>query len=289
MNYIDSFLQYIQFEKRYSKHTLEAYQNDLHHFFEYLKRMEIEEVKLVNVRSWMVDMVENGFEMRSIHRKISSLRSYYKFLNKTGKSKDNPVNGLKLPKIGRRLPEYVQEDQIVELLNGIEVKDDFFNLRDKLILHLFYMTGIRRSELMGITRESMDEFRGVLKIMGKGGKERLIPVDREVIQLFASYVNERSLLGGLDPFWITDTGKRVSPKWVYNLVNKYLGLAGYGGKKSPHVIRHSFATHLSNGGADLNAIKELLGHSSLAATQIYTHNSVERLKRIYEKAHPKAR
>lgn len=288
MNDIDSFLQYIQFEKRYSKHTLEAYQNDLHHFFEYLRRMEIEEVKLVNVRSWMVDMVENGFEMRSIHRKISSLRSYYKFLNKTGRSKDNPVNGLKLPKIGRRLPEYVQQDQIVEMLNGIEVKDDFFKLRDKLILHLFYMTGIRRSELMGIIRESIDEFRGVLKVMGKGGKERLIPVDRELIQLFASYVNERSLLGGIDPFWITDTGKRVSPKWVYNLVNKYLGLAGQGGKKSPHVIRHSFATHLSNGGADLNAIKELLGHSSLAATQIYTHNSIERLKKVYEKAHPKA-
>lgn len=288
MNYIDSFLLYIQFEKRYSKHTLEAYQNDLHHFFEYLKKMEIEEVKLVNVRSWMVDMVENGFEMRSIHRKISSLRSYYKFLIKTGRSKDNPVNGIRLPKIGRRLPEYVQEDQILELLNGIEDKDDFFNLRDKLILHLFYMTGIRRSELMGITRESIDQFRGVLKVNGKGGKERLIPVDAELIQLFATYVNKRILLGGIDPFWITDTGKKISPKWVYNLVNKYLGFAGYGGKKSPHVMRHSFATHLSNGGAALNAIKELLGHSSLAATQIYTHNSIERLKKVYEKAHPKA-
>ena len=250
--------------------------------------MEIEEVKLVNVRSWMVDMVENGFEMRSIHRKISSLRSFYKFLNKTGRSKDNPVNGIRLPKIGRRLPDYVQEGQILELLNGIEDKDDLFNLRDKLILHLFYMTGIRRSELMGITQESIDQFRGVLKVNGKGGKERLIPVDAELIQLFATYVNKRILLGGIEPFWITDTGKKISPKWVYNLVNKYLGFAGHGGKKSPHVMRHSFATHLSNGGADLNAIKELLGHSSLAATQIYTHNSIERLKKVYEKAHPKA-
>jgi len=289
MNDIDSFLKYIQFEKRYSKHTLDAYQNDLHLFFQYLKKMEIEEVKLVNVRSWMVDMVENGFEMRSIHRKISSLRSYYKFLNKTGRSKDNPVNGLKLPKIGRRLPEYVQEGKITEMLNGIVVGENFLKLRDKLILHLFYMTGIRRSELMGITPENLDEFRKVLKIMGKGGKERLIPVDGELIQLFASYLNERRLIGGIDPFWITDTGKKISPKWVYNLVNKYLGFVGHGGKKSPHVIRHSFATHLSNGGADLNAIKELLGHSSLAATQIYTHNSIERLKKVYEKAHPKAR
>lgn len=289
MNHLDSFIQYIQFEKRYSKHTVHAYQNDLNHFFGFLRRMEIEEVKLVHIRSWMADMVENEFEVISIHRKISALRSYYKFLNKTGRSKENPVISLKLPKKRRRLPDYVQEDKMDQILESTEGQVDFEGLRDRLILQLLYKTGIRRSELLGLNEGSIDKFRGVLKVLGKGGKERLIPIDKELIQIFSEYVSERSLLNGLDGFWISDKGRPLCSKGIYNLVKKYVEKSGHSGKASPHVLRHSFATHLSNGGADLNAIKELLGHSSLAATQVYTHNSIERLKKVYEKAHPKAR
>ena len=289
MNHLDSFIQYIQLEKRYSKHTVHAYQNDLNHFFGFLRRMEIEEVKLVHIRSWMADMVENEFEVISIHRKISALRSYYKFLNKTGRSKENPVISLKLPKKRRRLPDYVQEDKMDQILESTEGQVDFEGLRDRLILQLLYKTGIRRSELLGLNEGSIDKFRGVLKVLGKGGKERLIPIDKQLIQIFSEYVSERSLLNGLDGFWISDKGRPLCSKGIYNLVKKYVEKSGHSGKASPHVLRHSFATHLSNGGADLNAIKELLGHSSLAATQVYTHNSIERLKKVYEKAHPKAR
>jgi integrase/recombinase XerC len=289
MNHLDSFIQYIQFEKRYSKHTVHAYRNDLNHFFGFLRRMEIEEVKLVHIRSWMADMVENEFEVISIHRKISALRSYYKFLNKTGRSKENPVISLKLPKKRRRLPDYVQEDKMEQILDSTLGQVDFEGLRDRLILQLLYKTGIRRSELLGLNEGSIDKFRGVLKVLGKGGKERLIPIDKELIQIFSEYVSERSLLNGLDGFWISDKGRPLCSKGIYNLVKKYVEKSGHSGKASPHVLRHSFATHLSNGGADLNAIKELLGHSSLAATQVYTHNSIERLKKVYEKAHPKAR
>jgi integrase/recombinase XerC len=291
MTEVNSFIQYLKFEKRYSSNTVVAYENDLIDFSDYLAIMEIHEVTQEHVRSWMVNLLERGLAVKSIHRKIAALRSYYKFLNKTGAVNDHPVAGIKLPKLGKRLPEYVQLESMNTLMHRFKHAGTYPEIRDHLIIHLFYMTGIRRSELLGLRRESLDFARQVLKVNGKGGKERLIPVDDQTMELYQKYIVERDGLedNHVRSFWVTDRGLPVCARWLYATVRKYLKDSGHTGRKGPHILRHTFATYLSNGGADLNAIKELMGHAGLAATQVYTHNSIERLKRVYELAHPKAR
>ncbi|MEY2950589.1 MAG: hypothetical protein RLZZ248_1790 [Bacteroidota bacterium] len=290
-----SFLNYIKYEKQYSFHTVNAYQSDLDDFFLFTSNMNIgslDEVATAIVRSWMVELVERGFTNRSIHRKMATLRSFFKFLYHKGSITNKVMDGIVLPKVRKRLPEYAEIAVIDKLLDPLAYGKNYTDKRDFFIIHLLYYTGIRRSELIQLDSNSFDSTRGVLKVWGKGGKERLIPIGGETWKMYQNYVEIRRKefphLSLEEAFWLTGKGTRIYPKLVYSIVTKHFKRAGHFGKGSPHVLRHTFATHLSNEGAELNAIKDLLGHSGLAATQIYTHNSIKRLQEVYEKAHPKA-
>lgn len=292
---LQSFLNHLQFERQYSLHTVDAYRIDIADFIFFLKTMDlnaVEEISTATVRSWMVELVERGLTNRSIHRKISSLKSFFKFLNKKGSLSEKVMDGIVLPKVQKRLPEYVELTAMDVLLDQSAYGMDFAGVRDLFFIHLLYYTGIRRAELIQLSLGSFDEDRKVLKVLGKGKKERLIPIGAETWEMYQKYVAVRSkefpTLSIEKDFWLTGKGGRIYPKLIYEVVTKHLKRAGHFGKGSPHVLRHTFATHLSNEGAELNAIKDLLGHAGLAATQIYTHNSIKRLQEVYEKAHPKA-
>lgn len=294
MRITDSFLSYLQFEKRYSEHTVISYKNDLSQFVQYLNtHFEMDDligVKHIHIRSWVVWMMENGLSPRSINRKLSTLKSFYKFSKRKGLLKINPTNKIIGPKVGKRLPKFVQEESMQQLLDHDQFLNQFSLQRDLLLLSLLYQTGIRRAELINIKDKDVNLAAKTLKVLGKGNKERIIPVQNEIIKLFQNYLFLRnSTFKELGQFLlVTDKGKKMYPKFVYNKVKSYLSKITTLEQKSPHVLRHSFATHLSNNGAELNAIKSLLGHSSLAATQIYTHNTIEKLKKVFLKAHPRA-
>lgn len=253
---------------------------------------QLDEISTASVRSWMIELVERGLSNRSIHRKMASLRGFFRFLNKRGRLKEKLMDGMVLPKVQKRLPEYVELKPIDALLDSRAYGDDYVGVRDYFMIHLFYFTGIRRAELLQLQPESFDTHRKVLRVLGKGGKERLIPIGAETWECFRKYVEVRNRKfpsqNIQEAFWLTERGGRIYPKLVYGVVTKHLKRVGHFGKGSPHVLRHTFATHLSNEGAELNAIKNLLGHAGLAATQVYTHNSIKRLQEVYEKAHPKA-
>lgn len=292
---LESFLNYLQYEKRYSKHTIISYKNDLQQFQSYLhSQYEIEKVELANhmqVRSWIVHMMQNQMTAKTVNRKISSLKSFYKFHKKKGTVTTNPMQKIVSPKQKKRLPAYVREDKLSSLLKSDHFTPDFYGIRDLLILELLYQTGIRRSELISIDHHDVDFSNRTLKVLGKGNKERLIPIKDELILLIHSFIGFKADTFpdiGNKALLVTDKGLRMYPKFVYNKVKSYLDIITTSDKKSPHVLRHSFATHLANRGAELNAIKSLLGHASLAATQIYTHNTIEKLKTAYNAAHPKA-
>ena len=292
---LHSFLNYIQFEKQYSIHTVNAYQSDLDDFFLFIRNMNmgsLEEISAAIIRSWMVELVERGLTNRSIHRKMGSLRSFFKFLYRKGRIVEKVMDGIVLPKVRRRLPEYVELTVIDKLLDPTAYGEDYTGIRDFFIIHLLYYTGIRRAELIQLGANSFDSNLGILKVLGKGGKERWIPIGKATWKMYKKYSEIRKrefpTLSIEEVFWLTDRGRRIYPKLIYGIVTKHLQRAGHFGKGSPHVLRHTFATHLSNEGADLNAIKDLLGHTGLSATQIYTHNSIKRLQEVYEKAHPKA-
>ena len=288
-----SFFQYLLHEKRYSPHTLESYQRDIQQFFAFAKEKfqvdHYDQVRHTHIRSWIVSLMKQELRPRSINRKLSALRSLYKFYQRRGLS-DNPMKKVLAPKVGKRLPVFVQEGDMAYILQAENFGQDFSGLRDRLILEMFYHTGMRRSELIALKVTDIDRERCLCKVRGKGQKERMIPLNTYLLELLAEYQRVRDeaweSTGG--PLFLTDKGKPLYPKFVYNLVNRHLGGSNKVEQKSPHVLRHSFATHLSNNGADLNAIKELLGHASLAATQVYTHNSIEQLQKIYQQAHPKA-
>lgn len=293
--YIDEFLNYLTFEKRYSQHTITSYKNDLIQFLRFLEQQyESSDIHLANhlqVRSWIVHMVQNEISNKSVNRKISTLKSFYKYHIKKGKIGSNPMQRIISPKMSKRLPAYVREDRIETLLQSDCFPPDFPGLRDLLILEIFYQTGIRRSELISIKDSDFNQSAGVLKVLGKGNKERLIPIQNKLFDLINEYKQSRNKhFEGtqFENLIVTDKGIRLYPKYVYNKVTSYLALITTNDKKSPHILRHSFATHLANRGAELNAIKSLLGHSSLAATQIYTHNTIEKLKSAHSSAHPKA-
>ena len=292
---IQDFLDHLKFQKRYSWHTLISYQNDLRSFFDYLQMQygdpPIADINPVLVRSWLAKLKTEGFESRSISRKISALKSFFKYQIRQGLIKGSPMATIISPKAKKRLPQYVEKDDMERLLREVEFPDNWGGRTARLLILLFYATGIRQAELVGLKETQLAPFNNSVKVLGKGDKERIIPVSMELMQLLEDYVRDKQKNFkdyDKDFLFINERGKKLYPRYVYDVVNRYLSLVTTIDKKSPHVLRHSFATHLMNNGADLNAVKELLGHSSLAATQVYTHNSISKLKEIHKKAHPKA-
>lgn len=292
----ERFIDYIQFEKRYSPNTLLAYNNDLDQFLHFVReRYDVDDIAEVNhqmIRSWLIDMMENDISARSVNRKLTTLKSYFKFLLKEEKITANPMSKILPPKVSKRLPYFVEQEKMALLFSEAYFDDDFAGARDRLILEIFYHTGMRLAELLNLRHKDIDLDRGVIKVLGKRNKERLIPFSDNLKKQLINYIQQKQNEFSHDDafvfFLVNNKGKQLYAKYVYNTVHRYLSLISTLEKRSPHILRHTFATHMLNNGADLNAIKELLGHSSLAATQIYTHNTIEQLKSIYNKAHPRA-
>jgi integrase/recombinase XerC len=290
-----NFLEYLRFQKRYSEHTIISYENDLNAFSSFLTLefpdTDINSIKTTFIRTWLADMKEADMGSRSLNRKISTLRSFFKYLLKNEIVQVNPVTSIISPKMPKRLPQFVEEKDTSNLFSKVIFSPGFKGLTEKLALEILYNTGMRKAELIGLREQQIDMSNGNVKVLGKGNKERIIPVSQLLITEIKFYIAEKRRLIGRDEqhfLLVTDKGKQLDPKQVYNIAKKYLTEVTTIDKKSPHILRHSFATHLMNNGADLNAVKELLGHSSLAATQVYTHNTIEKLKDVYKKAHPKA-
>lgn len=293
----ERFFQYLQYEKRFSPHTLTAYRTDLLQFTDFLRlTYELDDpaqIRHTHIRSWIVDLLERKNSARSINRKLSSLKTYFKFLRRHKEIVHNPMAKVIAPKTGKRLPVFVHENKMDLLFESIDFGEGYAGIRNRLVMELLYCTGMRRSELIGLQLGDIDFSTFQVKVLGKGNKERLIPMARHLVLLIERYLNERTLFVADketdNSLLLTNKGKPLYPGFVYQLVKKYLSAVTTLEQRSPHVLRHTFATHLSNSGADLNAIKELLGHSSLAATQVYMHNSIEKLKEVYAQAHPKAK
>ena len=289
------FLEYLQFEKRYSQYTLISYKTDLYQFVDYLQA-EYDGILLVNVtssfvRSWLASMRNDKLTAKTINRKISTLKSFYKFLMKSGELNQSPLATIVSPKIQKRLPSFVSEPDMETLQRHIEYSNDWKGLISKIIIELLYATGMRLSELITLKTSNVDFYNNQVKVLGKGNKERIIPVSKEVMGLLKTYIAEKEKLNlnkEQSHLLVTENGKSLYAKYVYLVVKKNLSYVTTLKKKSPHILRHTFATHLTNNGADLNAVKELLGHASLAATQVYTHNTIDKLKDIHKQAHPKA-
>ncbi|MEI6683774.1 MAG: tyrosine recombinase XerC [Bacteroidota bacterium] len=289
----ERFLAYIQFEKRYSSNTVTAYQTDLDQFFDYLQlQYNITDILEVNhpvIRSWLVYLMDHQVGARSVNRKLTTLKSFYRFLIREGVVEENPMRKITSPKISKRLPVFVDRDKMEVLLDKVPFEEGYPGLRNRLIVEMFYGTGMRLSELTGLKETDLDFHHGTIKVLGKRNKERLIPFSKKFESQLNTYIEEkRRLFGDTGGLFLTDRGKGIYPRMVYRIVTRYLGMVTTMEKKSPHVLRHSFATHMLDNGAELNAVKELLGHASLSATQVYTHNTIEKLKRIYKQAHPKA-
>ncbi|MFT3739870.1 MAG: tyrosine-type recombinase/integrase [Breznakibacter sp.] len=294
MDYIHSFLKYIKFEKRGSLHTATAYESDLSQFHNYLASEQITDWTQVtpkHIRQWMVNMLDGGTAARSVNRKVATLRSFYRFLQREGAIETNPTEKIVSAKTPKRLPVFVREAEMDSLLDDVAFDDSYEGERNHLIIDLFYVTGMRLSELVGLRDVDIDMSGEVIKVTGKRNKQRIVPFSKSTKEAIQKYFLIRDAHFGnvAQPnFLLTSKGSPIYTKLVYRVVKKYLTLVTTVGKKSPHVLRHSFATALLNNGAELNAIKELLGHSSLAATQVYTHNSFEKLNSIYQQAHPRA-
>lgn len=293
MTGVNEFIAYLETEKRYARHTLISYKNDLDQFHAFCRENGSGDMDLYfkTIRSWVVDLMEKDYTPRSVHRKLSSLRSYCKYLIRLGELETNPVENVLKPKINKRVPSFVDEKSINILLDEYAFGDDFPGIRNKLIINLLYQTGIRRSELAGIEFDSLDFSQQSIKVLGKRDKERIIPLGKELVGELREYIEKRNAEfpeTNTRILLLTDKGKPVYPQFIYRVVNRYLGFITTLEKKSPHLLRHTFATHMLNKGADLNSIKELLGHANLSATQVYTHNTFEKLKSIYKQAHPRA-
>lgn len=294
MNNLKAFQEYLQLEKNYSLHTITAYGNDLLFFQEFLKnnfdQELLEEVNYSMIRSWIVSMVDTGISNSSINRKIASLKAFYKFLLKTKQIESSPLlkhKSLKTPKI-LQIP--FSENELDRVLNNLKFPEGYEGIRDKLIIDLFYTTGVRRAELINLKMQNVDLHCGTLKVLGKRNKERIVPIIPILASQIKLYLSERSHLESIkdaDYFFLLLKGVKLNDSFVYRLINHYFSHVSEKVKKSPHILRHTFATHLLNNGADLNSVKELLGHASLASTQVYTHSSLSELKKIYGQAHPR--
>jgi len=287
---IKNFLDYLIIEKRYSVHTTVSYRNDLNQFNLYLSEsysgIEFRKVEMIHVRSYMVHLLEAKLAKSTVARKVSTIKSLYKFLKKEQLISSSPVQLLETPKLDSRLPVFLKEEEVVNLFEEFKFKNSFSGKRDKMILYFFYQTGIRLSELIGL--KDIDVRNGELKVLGKRNKERIIPLSNNIQPLIDQYLNLKVELGFKKKyFFVTDKGNKLYEKFVYRKVNHYITIVSSKQKKSPHILRHTFATHMLNNGADLNSIKEILGHENLSATQVYTHNSFQKLKSIHKQSHPR--
>jgi integrase/recombinase XerC len=291
---IQPFIEYLKFEKRYSRHTVISYQTDLISFFDYIivqyGETTLSQLSHIYIRSWLASLKDEGITSKTINRKISTLKSFFKYQIKTGVLKQSPMIKIVAPKNEKRLPNFVEKKDVERLFKK-DFPDDWQGRTEYLLMRLFYQTGMRLSELISLKKSQVNYANHTLKVLGKGNKERVIPVNPELINCIKKYIEDRKAEFPnveVDVLLIDEKGKALAPRKVYSSVKKHLTGITTLEKRSPHVLRHTFATHLMNNGADLNAVKELLGHSSLAATQVYTHNTIEKLKNIYKKAHPKA-
>ena len=290
ISHVKNFLDYLKIEKRYSVHTTVSYKNDLNQFNLYLSNtysgIEFHKVEMIHIRSYMVHLLESKLAKSTVSRKISTIKSLYKYLKKEQLISSSPVQLLETPKLESRLPVFLKEDEIVNLFEEFKFEDSFSGKRDKMILYFFYQTGIRLSELIGL--KDVDVRNGELKVLGKRNKERIIPLSNNIQPLIDQYLTLRNTLDiKTSHFFVTDKGNKLYEKFVYRKVNRYLSMVSSKQKKSPHILRHTFATHMLNNGADLNAIKEILGHENLSATQVYTHNTFQKLKSIHKQSHPR--
>lgn len=292
---VSYFLQHIKYEKRLSYHTVTAYEGDLKQFSTFLlfqyEFKEPEKADFQMIRSWIVAMVDEKIENRSINRKIATLRTFYNFLLRHKAITTDPMLKIKALKTDKTLPKYVEEKPMENLLDDMEFSDDFSGLRDKLVLELLYGTGMRLAELIGLKITDLNLYNNTLTVLGKRNKQRIIPINKSLVEAIKKYLTLRTdLVDDTSNSYliVTDSGTQAYPMFIQRLVKKYLSLVTSLEQRSPHILRHTFATHLLNRGADLNAIKDLLGHTSLAATQVYTHNSIEKLKAVFKQAHPKA-
>ncbi len=292
--YQQAFIQYLQFQKRYSQNTILSYQTDLTDFFDYLVTQfsitNVAETKPTFIRSWLAQLKEKGIKSKSINRKISTLKSFFKYQLKQQTITVSPMATINTQKVSKRLPIFIEEKETNTLFNYVEFPTTWAGKTDMLILQLLYNTGMRRAELLELKERQIDKYNSTVKVLGKGNKERIIPISKELMQTIEEYIAQKQQLkeANTEVLLVNEKGKKLYAKYLFNTTKKYLGEVTTLSKKSPHVLRHTFATHLMNNGADLNAVKELLGHSSLAATQIYTHNTIEKLKDAHKKAHPKA-
>jgi len=286
----NKFITYLSSEKRFSEHTIKSYATDLKQFTSFLSSefqiiYEINEISFQIIRTWIASLLEKGINPRSVNRKISTLKTYFKFLIREGELIENPMIKVVAPKSKKRLPIFIEEDQIKSLLNEVQFESGFIGQRNKLIIELFYVTGIRLSELINIKISDVDFSNQSIKVLCKRKKEIIIPLSSNMINSLDNFIKNNHknhfLFTNLD-------GVKLYTKLVYRVVNKYIAKISSVNKKSPHILRHTFATHMLNNGADINAIKELLGHANLSATQVYTHNTIEKLKTVYKQAHPRA-
>jgi integrase/recombinase XerC len=291
---IESFLQYLQYEKNYSFHTVDAYKNDLLQFKQFVCGEELfnpQEIESVIVRRWIVSLMEEGYSPLSVNRKLSSLKSFFHYLCKYKQIESNPVKKVKGPKTNKALPYFVKDKEINNLLLELDTEDSFEGERDKAILDVFYSTGIRCAELVGLKEEDIDFGAHLIKVTGKRNKQRLIPFSillEEVLQTYLAIRNEIVQMTGCKAFFVQKNGRPLTNSIVYTIVKKRLSNVPNLSKRSPHILRHTFATSMLNNGADLNAVKELLGHASLSSTEVYTHTTFEELKKVYHQAHPRA-
>ena len=291
----ESFLQYLKAEKRYSPHTVKSYSNDLDKFSMFLinkgQPEDPLEASSYDIRAWIVDLIGNDYSAVSVHRKISCLRVFFKYMRKEGLIEGDPMQKVALPKREKRLPVFVEEKSMSNLLDEYNFSDDFAGIRNKTMIEMLYLTGMRRAELIGLKDNDIDLAALTVRVTGKRNKQRIIPLVKSFVITLEDYINKRDEAiekKENEWFFVTDKGNKLYDKFVYNKVKRYLSAVTTSDKKSPHVLRHTFATHMLNRGADLNSIKELLGHANLSATQIYTHNTFEKLKKTYTQAHPRA-
>ena len=291
---LTSFIEYLELERKYSSHTVTAYKKDLERFMDFASEefsySEIASVNYSIIRSWIVKLVDSGISNKSINRKISSLRTYYKFLLKIGDIEVSPLSKHKVLKTSKKLQVPFSEKEIENVIQLLETEEGFEGLRNKLIIELFYSTGMRRGELVNLKLNDVSLSKKTIKVLGKRNKERIIPLLSSVVKSIEKYLTDRTKLESIKDasyLFLTSKGVKIYENLVYRVVNSYFGAASEKVKKSPHILRHSFATHLLNEGADIKAVKELLGHSSLASTQIYANNSISKLKQVYRDSHPR--
>jgi len=291
----ESFLDYLRFEKHYSQHTVRSYNNDIGQFFSFIDvhkgSDDLNDISITDIRSWIVSMLDEGYSAVTVHRKISSLRTFFRYSMRNGLVNINPAENIVLPKRRKRLPVFVEEASLDNLLDSYNFGEGYSGLRDRTIIEMLYTTGMRKAELIGIGLDDVDMLNGTVKVLGKRNKERILPLLGTFMNNLSHYIAVRNdYYPGHEEEWLflTDRGNKLYDKFVYNIVRRYLEMVTTIEKKSPHVLRHTFATHMLNHGADLNSVKEILGHANLSATQVYTHNTFEKLKKVYKQAHPRA-